>query len=429
MNSMLTVMKFTIRNKLYSKSYIITTLIIALLMALGANAPYLIQKLTGNSEPTKVGYIEGQHSEITQGLADYFAGQEEPDVALVAIPPTGSEDSDIEALKQAIKEGKIKGYITFKENAEVGFPDVTYSSEKLLESSTSQALQGALQMVKTNIAVSDAKLTESQQKKLFAPVSLTSVQISLSEDEGTGKSVEEQATAIGLTYVIIILLFMAIMITGTMIATEITAEKSSRVMEILVTSVAPLKQMFGKIIGTFIAGLTQLVVLGAVLAANLSLPQNKDAFASFGIRLDSIDPLLLVFAVFFYLAGYFLFATLFAALGSMASRTEDMNQVVMPVSMLMLIGFYIAIYGLSNPDSPLVVVCSFVPFFAPFLMFLRIGLSDPLWWETTLSIVLLLATTGLLGWLSAKIYRTGILMYGKRPTIKELLKAMKAYKV
>jgi len=306
---------------------------------------------------------------------------------------------------------------------------VTYSSEKLLESSTSQALQGALQMVKTNIAVSAAKLTESQQKKLFAPVSLTSVQISLSEDEGTGKSVEEQATAIGLTYVIIILLFMAIMITGTMIATEITAEKSSRVMEILVTSVAPLKQMFGKIIGTFIAGLTQLVVLGAVLAANLSLPQNKDAFASFGIRLDSIDPLLLVFAVFFYLAGYFLFATLFAALGSMASRTEDMNQVVMPVSMLMLIGFYIAIYGLSNPDSPLVVVCSFVPFFAPFLMFLRIGLSDPLWWETTLSIVLLLATTGLLGWLSAKIYRTGILMYGKRPTIKELLKAMKAYKV
>jgi len=78
MNSMLTVMKFTIRNKLYSKSYIITTLIIALLMALGANAPYLIQKLTGNSEPTKVGYIEGQHSEITQGLPTTSPGRKSP---------------------------------------------------------------------------------------------------------------------------------------------------------------------------------------------------------------------------------------------------------------------------------------------------------------------------------------------------------------
>lgn len=429
MNSMWTVTKFTIRNKIYSKSFIITTLIIAVLLVAGANAPYFIQKLTGDSEPTKVGYIEGQYDEITQGLNDFFAEQEEPGAALVAIPSAGSETADSETLKRAIRDGEIKGYITFRDNPEVGFPDVVYSSEKMLESKTSQALEAGLQSIKTSQAISEARLTEAQQTKLFAPITLDSVQISVSGDGGSGKTADEQATAIGLTYVIIILLFMAIMITGTMIATEITAEKSSRVMEILVTSVSPLKQMFGKIIGTFAAGLLQLLVLAAVFVLNLSLPQNRDAFASFGIRLDTIDPLLLVFAVFFYLAGYFLFATVFAALGSMASRTEDMNQVVTPVTMLMLLGFYIAIYGLSNPDSTIVVVGSFIPFFAPFLMFLRIGLSDPLWWETVVSIGLLLASIGLFGWLSAKIYRTGVLMYGKRPTLKEVLKAMKAYKV
>ena len=101
----------------------------------------------------------------------------------------------------------------------------------------------------------------------------------------------------------------------------------------------------------------------------------------------------------------------------------------MPLTMLSLAAFYVGIFGTSQPNASFVEITSFIPFFTPFVMFLRIGLSDPALWEVLLSLGILLATILVLGWLSAKIYRTGVLMYGKRPTIKELVKAMKAYKV
>jgi ABC-2 type transport system permease protein len=270
------------------------------------------------------------------------------------------------------------------------------------------------------------QLSETDRALLSTPVSLDVRQIT---DDADGKTAAEQGVAIGLTYAILILLFMAVMITGQLIATEITAEKSSRVMEILVTSVAPLKQMFGKIIGTLLAGLLQMAILVTAFLVNLTLPQNKSAIESLGIRLDVIDPMLIVYALFFYLAGYFLYATLFAAIGSIVSRTEELGQALTPVTLLSLAGFYIAMFGLQNPDSPVVVVCSFIPFFSPFIAFERIGLGDPAAWEIALSAAILLASIVAFGWLAAKIYRTGVLLYGKRPSVKELIKAMKAYKV
>jgi ABC-2 type transport system permease protein len=214
-----------------------------------------------------------------------------------------------------------------------------------------------------------------------------------------------------------------------LIATEITAEKSSRVMEILVTSVSPLKQMWGKILGTFVVAVVQLAVLIGALIINLTMPQNADSLDKLGIHLDQIDPVLLVYAIFFFLAGFFLYSTLFAAVGSIVSRTEDLGQAVLPITLLTIAGFYIALFGLTHPDHILIQVCQYIPFFAPFLMFLRIGLSEPAWWEITLSLAILLASILGIGWLSAKIYRVGVLMYGKRPSFKEIFKAMKAYKV
>ncbi|MBB6674454.1 ABC transporter permease [Cohnella nanjingensis] len=426
MNSMWTVMSFTMRNKLRSKSFLITTIILAVLLVVGANVPYFIDKFTSGGSATKVGYITDEPGDLIKGLETYFGKQEKPQVQLVPIEAAGSAEADAAVLKQAIEDKTITGYLSFVTNDQAGFPDVTYHSKKMLDTDTSQALQAALQEVKTNQAVQDAKLTKEQLQKLFSPVKLNSVQIS---DSANGKTAEEQGTAIGLTYAIIILLFMAVMITGQLIATEITAEKSSRVMEIIVTSVSPLKQMFGKVLGTFIVGLVQLVVLVGATVVNLSLPHNADSFKNLGIRLDTIDPKMLIFAVVLYLLGYFLYAMLFAAIGSIVSRTEDLGQAVMPVTMLTLAGFYIAIFGLSHPDSPFIVACSYIPFFSPFILFLRIGLANPAWWEIALSVGILLVSVLVIGWLAAKIYRVGVLMYGKKPSFKEVFKAMKAYKV
>jgi len=137
----------------------------------------------------------------------------------------------------------------------------------------------------------------------------------------------------------------------------------------------------------------------------------------------------LVLGLVFYILGYFLYATLFAAIGSLVSRTEELGQAVMPITMLSLASFYIGIFSLSTPNSLLMKVSSFIPFVSPVSMIVRVGIGEPPVWEIALSLVVLAIAIFLFGWLSAKIYRTGVLLYGKRPTFKELRKAMKAYKI
>ncbi|RKP52887.1 ABC transporter permease [Cohnella endophytica] len=423
-NSLWTVLGFTVRNKLRSKAFIILTVILAVLLVVVGNLPYLIDKLGGGDKATKVGYAEGQQPAIVQGLKDYYAHLPEPAVELIAVK--GSEQQ----LKDALEKGDISGYLAFDEPSEIPagyFPKATYSSKSAFSGGTSSSLTAALQKIKTDKIIKDAGMTEEQKRQLSTPVSLATQKVSFSNEKG--KTEEEQGMAIGLTYVMIILLFMSVMISGQLIATEITAEKSSRVMEIIVTSVSPLKQMWGKILGTFIVAMLQLVILVGALVINLLSPQNKDSLDKLGIDLSSIDPTLVVYAIGFYLAGFFLYATLFAAVGSIVSRTEDLGQAVLPITMLTLVGFYVAMFGLTHPDHILIQVCQYVPFFAPFLMFLRIGLSEPAWWEIVLSVGILFVSILAIGWLSAKIYRVGVLMYGKRPSVKEIVKAMRAYKV
>jgi len=302
-----------------------------------------------------------------------------------------------------------------------------------MDTGRTSSLQSALQAIKADIILSGANLTEEQRAALAQPVRIDAVQISTAEGPGAvgeeGKSEEEQIFAFILVYIVIILLYTGLMITGQLIATEITSEKSSRVMEILVTSVKPLTQMFGKIFGMCLVGLTQIGIFGVTVVANLMLPHIQEMFQDLNLDLSKLDPMLIVYAVVFYLAGYFLYATLYAAIGSIVSRTEELGQALTPLTMISMIAFFVAIFSMSNPNAAYVVVMSYIPFFTPYFMFTRIGMADPAQWEVLLSLGLMIATILACGWLSAKIYRTGVLMYGKRPTMKELWKAMKAYKV
>ncbi|MFC5407206.1 ABC transporter permease [Cohnella soli] len=424
-NSLWTVLGFTVRNKIRSKAFIIMTVVLAVLLVVVGNLPVLIDKLGGGDKATKVGYLASEEPQIMEGLKSYYAKLPEQSIELIAI--TGTEQQ----LKDALENGDISGYLSFADNPperpQGYFPKASYNAKSAFSGGTSSSLTGALQKVKTDAIIKDAGLTEEQKQQLYAPVQLDTKKVSFTNEKG--KTEEEQGMAIGLTYAMIILLFMAVMISGQLIATEITAEKSSRVMEIIVTSVSPLKQMWGKILGTFIVAMIQLIILIGALVLNLMSPQNKDSLDKLGIDLSAIDATLVIYAIGFYLAGFFLYSTLFASVGSIVSRTEDLGQAILPITMLTLVGFYVAMFGLTHPDHILIKVCQYIPFFSPFLMFLRIGLSEPAWWEITLSIGILFASILFIGWLSAKIYRVGVLMYGKRPSIKEIAKAMRAYKV
>jgi ABC-2 type transport system permease protein len=428
-NGFLTVMGFTVRNKFRSKSFIVTSVILALLVIIGSNLPYIISKFQSD-EASEIGMVAG---DVAARLEQYYGSQEKAEVIVRQFPDQGTAAANETAMKERISSGEIKGYLELGEpDAASGFPKVAYKSKATMDFGFTNKLKSGLQYVKNEDAAKG--LPAATLQKLMAPVVIDNVQISTTDGGAgsvgqNGKTAEEVVIATGMVYVLVIVLFMGVMITGQLIATEITAEKSSRVMEVLITSVSPLKQMFGKIVGMLIVGLSQILLIAGVAVINLTLPHNIDTLKNLNIDLGAIDPMLIVFAVIFYLLGYFLYSTLYAAVGSIVSRTEDLGQAVMPLTLFSLAGFYLAIFGLTTPNATYVVISSFIPFFSPFLMFMRIGLTDPAWWEVALSLAILCGTIFGLGWLSAKIYRTGVLMYGKRPTMKELRKAMKAYKV
>lgn len=438
MNNFWTVVGFTVKNKLRGKAFLITTIIIAVIMTIGINLPYIFSQFSSGDKMTNIGYIQSKQAELAQGSATgdqlkaFFEAQEKPGVQLVPFQDKGSAAENEKQLKQAIEDKDIKGYLEFGKMTESGFPEMTYKSEKLMEFEMTSSLQGALQIIRQDTVLKDAGLTDEQRALLNAPIDIDAVQISASEGAGSmgdGKTSAQQGMNMGLVYAMLILLFMSVMISGQMIASEVTAEKSSRVMEILITSVSPMKQMFGKIFGMFVIVLLQISIYVIVILVNVSLPHNDKVLGDLNINLNDIDPMLLLYAILFFLTGFFLFATLFAAVGSLVSRTEDLGQAVMPITIVSLAGFYISIFSIGSPDSMLVKVTSFIPFFSPFVMLLRLGLTDPPVWEVLTSIGILLVTIYLAVWISAKIYRTGVLMYGKRPSFKELRKAMRAYKI
>ncbi|MGF7046993.1 ABC-2 type transport system permease protein [Paenibacillus sp. DS2015] len=430
MNKMGTVIGFTFRNKVKTKSFVVTTIILALIMSIAINIPYFIQLFTGEdlkNEVTKIGLVYEQQVELADQLDTYWQAQKSDDFTFVKY-----DTANEELLNKDIEEGKIEGYLQFVSDDKAVFPTVLYSSEEEegLSPIVQADLAGALQAVKMQYIVKDA-LTAEQTAALAIPVQLDSRQVNNTSTEApdTEEEVAQKVINYGVVYVLLILFFFTSISTGNMIASEVTTEKSSRIMEILITSVSPLTQMFGKIIGMFLVGLTQIAIFIIVMIGNVMMPQNKAILADFDLNLSNVSTDVLVYGFIFYLLGYFLFAVLFAAVGSIVSRTEDLAQAVMPITMLTLAAFYIATFSFGAPNSMLMKVASYIPFFSPTTVIVRIGVGDIAPWEIWVSILILIVSILVLGWLSAKIYRTGVLMYGKRPTIKELRKAMKAYKI
>ncbi len=228
------------------------------------------------------------------------------------------------------------------------------------------------------------------------------------------------------TYIMIFALYMVILLYGQMVATNVATEKSSRAMEVLITSAKPTSMMFGKVIASCLAGFIQIV---AVFGSALLLYNLNKSYWSDHMIVDSIfniPPELLVYMLVFFVLGFLIYAFMFGAVGSTASKLEDINTSVMPITILFIIAFMVVMFSMSsgNVDSTLMVICSYIPFTSPMSMFTRIAMSTVPWYEIAISIAILIGSTVGVGVLSAKIYRVGVLMYGTTPKISNIIKAV-----
>ena len=234
--------------------------------------------------------------------------------------------------------------------------------------------------------------------------------------------------AFGISYAMILILYMAMLMYGQFVMRGVYEDKNSRVVEIVLSSARADQFMAGKIIGIGSAGLTQFLVwaLFVVLGSTYGVMMLKEmAPGADKIPIPTISFSVYLFFFVFFILGYFMYATLYAALGSMVNDEADAQSLQWPVTILIIMGFMFMFFILNNPNSTMAVVLSLIPFFTPLLMFLRHSVGAAPLYQVLLSVVLMIASIFGLIWFTGRIFRVGILMYGKKPTLPEVVKWIK----
>lgn len=430
MNKILIIIQREFLKRVRTKGFIILTITMPFIMAALVFVPLWLSSIE-NDEQQKVAVIDptGVYAKALKASKS-FAFSAQP----VITEEMRSEDSPYDAVV-AISGDLVKnnGKVTIYSHKEIPGNILDYIQSKLNETVQKQKLEA------TGIAGLDKMIDDVQRD-----VNMKTVKWS--------KEGDEQASS---TYVAIIvggiftlLIYIFVITYGGMVMQSVIEEKTNRIMELLVSSVKPFQLMMGKIIGVMLVGIAQMALWGVMLSIimtvasvgfgvsqaqsiaagqpmpspTMNMSQDTQELLTAIVNLPYAE-IGLMFIIMF-VGGYLLYSSFFAATGASINEQEDANQFVVPITMITLFGLYAAMYSIENTDGPLAFWASLFPLTSPIVMMIRIPFGVPLWQEL-LSIALLYASAFLMIWIGGKIYRVGILMYGKKPSIKEIIKWMR----
>lgn len=430
MNKILIIIQREFLKRVRTKGFIILTITMPFIMAALVFVPLWLSSIE-NDEQQKVAVIDptGVYANALKASKS-FAFSAQP----VITEEMRSEDSPYDAVV-AISGDLVKnnGKVTIYSHKEIPGNMLDYIQSKLNETVQKQKLEA------TGIAGLDKIIDDVQRD-----VNMKTVKWS--------KEGDEQASS---TYVAIIvggiftlLIYIFVITYGGMVMQSVIEEKTNRIMELLVSSVKPFQLMMGKIIGVMLVGIAQMALWGVMLSIimtvasvgfgisqaqsiaagqpmpspTMNMSQDTQELLTTIVNLPYAE-IGLMFIIMF-VGGYLLYSSFFAATGASINEQEDANQFVVPITMITLFGLYAAMYSIENTDGPLAFWASLFPLTSPIVMMIRIPFGVPLWQEL-LSIALLYASAFLMIWIGGKIYRVGILMYGKKPSIKEIIKWMR----
>jgi ABC-2 type transport system permease protein len=330
------------------------------------------------------------------------------------VPPAGGEPPVAReaALKKAVLEGKLDGYLVVPEDA-LTKGTASYLGRNVSNRIDLRTMERAVSDVLVGVRLAAAGLDPGKVKDLTKELDLKTIRLSESGER------EDQGAAMIFAIILLMILYTAILMWGQMVLTSVIEEKTSRVVEVMASGVSSTTLLAGKLLGVGGAGLTQFLVWSLSLFA-VSLAMAGPLAGTF--PMPEITPLMLVSFVLFFLLGFFFYAALYAAIGSAVNTVQEAQNFVWPVMMPIIIGMVSFTAVLEAPDGAFSVAMSMIPGISPLIMFLRIVVLTPPLWQIALSIALL--ALGILGvlWVSARVYRVGILMYGKKPTFPELVR-------
>ncbi len=409
MNQFGKILKFELSGYLKNKVFVGVTVFLVIAITIAMFIPNISAMFKSDEEavpdvlPGMLIYADDP--ELSSMVGQYFS-EAFPDYAIMLA------DGSLEDVKAKVVSGDVQCAFVMD-----SLDSYTYYVNNLsMYDANMQTANSVLQEVyRVTAMVQGGMSPEQAEKILSAQIQCNAVTL--------GK---DQMQNFFYTYIMIFALYMVILLYGQMVATNVAIEKSSRAMEVLITSAKPTSMMFGKVIASCLAGLMQLIaVFGTAL---VFYNVNKSAWGD-NIIIDSIFNIpvsLFAYMLLFFILGFLIYAFLYGAIGSTASKLEDINTSVLPITFLFIIAFIVvmASMGSGNIDNTIMKVCSFIPFTSPMAMFTRICMSTVPWYEILISVAILIGSTIGVGFIAAKIYRVGVLLYGTSPKLGNIIKSV-----
>jgi len=425
-----TVTKKEYREIVRKKSFIISTVLTPLLMTLFIFLPMLLFKLGKGEKRIAVADFSGfvfarlaaaeplqplPRSDISNALET--GGREWEDmggqITFINVPVAGTSAADLEAeFAQKILTQAIDGFLLIPADIRES-RRVRYYAANISDFNTNKFISSTIRAIVTRGVLLDMRIDPVVVEEASRDIRLETFKVKKAGATRTSSGLEYMMSLLMLT-----VLFSVIMGYGQLIMRGIIEEKNSRIMEILISSARASTLFYGKIAGIGLAGLTQVsiwMLFGAAILGRFASGLDPGLLAF-------LTPEIAIYFIIFFTLGYFMYAILFSIIGAAVNTDHDAQQYAAPLVYLLLIPFFIGMIVTQNPNSPLAVAASFFPLFSPILMFMRITVMNPGWGQILLAIALNVAAIFFLAWLGAKIFRVGILMYGKKPSPKEILR-------
>jgi ABC-2 type transport system permease protein len=422
------------KNCVTRRSFIITSVVLMVIVFLIAFIPTIVQLIASRtSAPTRIvvvnaaGTIAGlDDAALLAYIKAELNGTNSASHAPYAVTsqPAGERDN----LQRQVAHGQVDILLVLERaaNQRLHFTydtDVSAANDSNLP--TIQALAQLLTFLDTAHLLG---LTSQETGRLAAAPDLLAV---YARQNQHGQSNSDVVAGYILAYLGNILIYIAVLLYAGMVAQGVAEEKGSRVMEILVNATTPFQLLLGKIVGIGAAGLTQMACVVAVGIGALLLQHPLQAVlvgaSGGGLALDitgtSISFLLLLLV--YFILGFLLYAALYAAMGALVKRQDEVQNAVAPLTMILAGGYILNFFGIYAPDAAWVKAISYVPFWSPMAMLVRIGMSAVAWWEIILTLGLLVGAIFVSTWFAARLYRYGVLMYGQRPGLGRLLKLVR----
>jgi ABC-2 type transport system permease protein len=436
---------YEFKKRVTQRSFIISTIVMLVLIVLASFVPTVVQYIGAHSAngQTKImvvnnagtiaglndGALSNYINTALNGTTSSTTGQGSSGNAQFVLQMASSANAaTINSLKNQVKNGSLDILLLLDRplSQNIGFTYYTTANP------TSDANVSQVQGLANQLTVLDKSsrlgLTSAQTSSLFAQAQF--LDVNLSQTQNT-RSQSEIVAGYVLAYVGNILIYMAVILYGIGVAMGVAEEKGSRIMEILVNAATPFQLLAGKIIGIGAAGLMQmaLFVVVGISALLLQLPLQAALFGSnaggLSLNIAGASITLLLLLLVYFILGFLLYATLYAAFGALVKRQDEVQNAVQPLTLLLAVGYIVSFFGVYTPDALWFKVISYVPFWTPTTMLVRVAAGAVAWWEIALTIGLMIVAIFICAIIAGRIYRFGILMYGQRPGLRQLVRLVR----